>query len=79
MHKTAIGLLILVLTVIAASPASAQTPAGDAWKVTVAPYFIGAGMNGTTAVKGQEIVVDASFSDILNNLQFGAMGLVVAR
>jgi hypothetical protein len=36
-------------------------------------------MSGTTAVLGQEVVVDASFSDILNNLQFGAMGLVVAR
>jgi hypothetical protein len=79
MHKTTIGLLILVLTVITASPAAAQAPAGDSWKVTVAPYFMGAGMNGTTAVAGQEIVVDASFSDILKNLQFGAMGLVVAR
>jgi hypothetical protein len=79
MRKTTIGLLILALTVIAASPAAAQAPAADSWTITIAPYFMGAGMNGTAAVKGQEIVVDTSFSDILNNLQFGAMGLVVAR
>jgi hypothetical protein len=64
---------------IAVSPAAAQAPAGDSWKVTIVPYFMGAGMNGTTAVAGREVKVDASFSDILKNLQFGAMGLVVAR
>ena len=79
MHKTTIGLLILVLTVMAASPAAAQAPAADAWTITIAPYFMGAGMNGTAAVKGQEIVVDTPFSDILQHLQFGAMGLVIAR
>ena len=36
-------------------------------------------MNGTTVVKGQELTVDMSFSDILDHLKFGAMGLVVAR
>jgi hypothetical protein len=67
------------MTVIAASQAAAQAPAGDSWRVTVTPYMLGAGMNGTTAVKGQEVAVEASFSDILKNLQFGAMGLVAAR
>ena len=71
--------LFLLLTVITASPAAAQAPAADAWQITVTPYFMGAGLNGTTAVLGQEVVVDVSFSDILENLQFGAMGLVVAR
>jgi hypothetical protein len=68
-----------VVTVIAASPAAAQAPAGDAWKITVTPYFMGAAMNGTTAVAGQEATIDMSASDIFSNLQFGAMGLVVAR
>jgi hypothetical protein len=70
---------MLFALVIAASPAAAQAPAGDSWRVTIVPYFLGAGMNGTTAVAGQELTVDTSFSDILKNLQFGAMGLVVAR
>jgi hypothetical protein len=79
MHKSSLLVLLLLLTVIAASPAVAQTPAADSWKVTIAPYFLGAAMNGTTTVKGQELDVDMSFSDILDHLQFGAMGLVVAR
>jgi len=79
MRKISLVALMLFALVIAASPAAAQAPAGDSWKVTIVPYFLGAGMNGTTAVAGQELTVDTSFSDILKNLQFGAMGLVVAR
>jgi hypothetical protein len=68
----------LSLCVVSTAPAVAQS-SGDGWHGTIAPYFLGASMNGTTAVLGQEVTVDASFSDILDNLQFGAMGLVVAR
>ena len=68
-----------LLYTAAAQPAAAQAPAGDTWRVTIAPYMMGAGLSGTTAVLGQEVTVDASFSDILNNLQFGAMGVMVAR
>ena len=60
------------------TPAAAQAPS-DKWDVTVAPYFMGAAMSGTTAVRGREVEVDVSASDIFSNLQFGAMGLVVAR
>jgi hypothetical protein len=79
MRTSSFVALALVLTVIAASPAAAQTPAGDSWRVSVVPYFLGAAMNGTSAVAGQELAVDMSFSDLLDRLQFGAMGLVVAR
>jgi hypothetical protein len=79
MRKNSLVAIALFLTVVAASPAAAQAPAGDAWKVTVAPYLMGASMNGTTAVAGQELDVDLSMSDIFSNLQFGAMALVVAR
>ncbi len=68
-----------VLTVICVAPADAQTPADDAWHVTVAPYLMGAGMSGTTGVRGREVEIDVSASDILSNLQFGVMGIVVAR
>jgi hypothetical protein len=54
-------------------------PASDEWQVYVAPYLMGAGMNGVTAVRGAEVDVDLSASDIFSNLQFGAMGLIVAR
>jgi hypothetical protein len=70
---------VAVLVVFAATPGLAQAPADDSWKVTIAPYFMGAAMNGTTAIKGQEMTVDMSFSDILDHLKFGVMGLAVAR
>jgi hypothetical protein len=70
---------IIVLTASGGwTPAGAQV-ASDKWEVTVAPYFMGAAMSGTTAVRGREVDVDVSASDIFSNLQFGAMGLVVAR
>jgi hypothetical protein len=71
--------LLLLLALLAPPPAAAQSPAGDTWKVTIEPYILGASMGGTTAVRGEEVTVDMSASDIFSNLQFGAMGIVVAR
>ena len=79
MRNVLVIALVVCLSAVAASPAQAQAPAGDSWKVTVMPYLMGASMNGTTAVAGQEVNVDMSASDIFSNLQFGAMGIVVAR
>jgi hypothetical protein len=79
MRKDSIVVLVLLLTIVTGSPTAAQAPAGDSWTVTVVPYLLGASMSGTSAVKGQELTVEASASDIFSNLQFGAMGLVVAR
>ena len=80
-HMRNIGLasLAFIVALAAGSPAQAQAPASGSWQVTIAPYFLGASMTGTVTVKGQELDVDMSFSDILDHLQFGAMGLVVAR
>jgi len=61
-----------------ATPAVAQ-PAPDRWNVLVAPYLMGAAMSGATTVRGVEVDVDMSASDVFSNLQFGAMGIVVAR
>jgi hypothetical protein len=77
--KTLVTLSMLALVLARPAPAGAQAPTGDAWRVVVAPYLMGAAMSGTTAVAGQELDVDMSASDIFSNLQFGAMGLVVAR
>jgi hypothetical protein len=60
------------------TPAAAQDPS-DKWDVTVAPYLMGAAMSGTTTVRGRDLDVNLSASDIFSNLQFGAMGAVVAR
>lgn len=72
-------MLMGALLLVPAAPAAAQGSGPESWQVTVAPYFMGAGMNGTTAVAGREVKVDVSFSDILSNLEFGVMGFMAAR
>jgi hypothetical protein len=79
MRNRCVNVLLLTLALIAAPPVAVRAQAPEAWKVTVVPYLLGAGMSGASAVKGQELTVEASASDIFSNLQFGAMGLVVAR
>lgn len=60
------------------APAAAQS-ANDKWDVVVAPYLMGASMSGNTTLRGQRVDVEVSASDIFSNLQFGAMGMVVAK
>jgi opacity protein-like surface antigen len=60
------------------TPAAAQS-SGDGWDVLVEPYLMGAAMNGAVVLRGHELEIDVSASDIFSNLQFGAMGLVVAK
>ncbi|KAA0889957.1 hypothetical protein [Pusillimonas sp. ANT_WB101] len=50
----------------------------ESWKFEVTPYFFAAGMNGKVGIRGVTSDVDASFSDILKNLDQGFMGLVTA-
>jgi hypothetical protein len=78
--KKRVGLWATVALLVSGAwtSALAQAPS-DTWDVTVAPYFMGAAMSGTTTVRGREVNVDLSASDTFSNLQFGAMGLVVAR
>ena len=79
--KRSIWVCLVVVVVAAGSvtPASAQSVPDDEWNVFVAPYLMGAAMSGTTTVRGLEVDVDVSASDILSNLQFGAMGVAAAR
>jgi hypothetical protein len=79
--KRSIGLVGVVAMIVAASAttAIAQPPRDDTWNVFVAPYLMGAAMSGATTVRGLEVDVDMSASDVFSNLQFGAMGLIVAR
>ena len=71
------ALCALMLLTILASPALAQSQGGgkgpEDWKYTFAPYFMLPWMNGTTALRGNEIKVDAGPGDIFSNLQFGVM------
>ena len=69
---------VVAMMLVSIAPAFAQDPAAE-WQVTLSPYLMGASMGGTTTLRGHEVVTDLSASDIFSNLQFGAMGYVVAR
>jgi hypothetical protein len=45
------------------------------WKQEIAPYMWGAGMSGTTMAGPVTADIDASFGDILDNLEMGFMGM----
>lgn len=50
------------------------------WRFTVAPYIWGVGLNGDVGLFGLKPVdVDIPFSDIIQNLDFAAMGIVEAH
>ncbi len=86
-----LGLLALALPLAFAAPASAADMAQDdqvlfdqpppsSWTFTIAPYFWMAGLSGDVAAFGAPTVhVDVSFSDILDDLDFGGMAVAEAR
>jgi hypothetical protein len=88
------GLFVLMLTASFLSPrASAQAPSDmstpapqpketntdDGWHVAITPYLWFAGVHGTTGALGREASVHASFGDIFNYVNIGAMGVLEAR
>ena len=71
--KSILGLFAATAALLLVGPhAAAQTSSGG-WRFTIAPYLVGAAMDGTVGVKGQEVTLDVPFSDIWDNLHFGAM------
>lgn len=74
--------MVAISTFVAVAPVLAQTaPSADEWKFEVTPYFWAAGMNGWSRLgaRGPTAKLDASFSDVWKNLDFGAMGTLEAR
>ena len=53
--------------------AQENSSTGNAWEFHLIPYFWMAGLDGDTTFKGNKSQVDASFSDILDNLDIGAL------
>ena len=54
-------------------------PAPDDWQFGVAPYVWAAGLDGSLTVKGADIDIDMSFSDLLDELNYSLQGLIEAR
>jgi hypothetical protein len=59
--------------------AAEEKPAESDWEITVAPYMWAISMDGNVTVRGLEAEVDASFNDILDELNFAVMLAYEAR
>lgn len=78
----AFALLALCATGSAqAQSAAAATPADSGWRYEGTPYLWAAGVSGTTRVGTRlpAVHVDASFSDLVDQLDVGLMGTFEAR
>ena len=58
---------------------SSPQASSDKWEFMFAPYLWLAGINGTVGVGDVTTDIDPSFSDILDSLNFGFMGVFEAR
>lgn len=74
-NKAALPLVCLGLG-LGPTTVAAET---DAWQYEFTPYLLAAGMDGTVGVRGHDTDVDVSFSDLLDHLDIGFMGIFEAR
>ena len=78
--KQVAGCGLLTLALISA-PAAAQSGSGNEWEFRLAPYLFATGMKGDVGFSDAlpPVNVEASFSDIVDNLDFGFMLFGEAR
>lgn len=69
-NETRWGLVAAAMATLLGMPAQA---AEDTWQHTLAVYMIGSSIDGTAGVGNLDVDVKMSFSDILDNLDSGAM------
>ena len=55
------------------------TASAEGWQFEATPYLLASGMEGKAGVRGVTGDVDVSFSDILDTLDMGFMGLFTAK
>ncbi len=67
------GPLLVAATAMFAAVSGPPASAQGAWKFTVAPYLVGAAMDGTVGLKGHDVQLDVPFSQVLSSLNMGAM------
>jgi opacity protein-like surface antigen len=72
---------LALLTLCVVAPAFAQTvgPAAAAWQVEISPYVWMIGITGDIQAGESSASIGVSFSDILDSLDFGLLGMVQVR
>lgn len=71
--------VILSLSVALGSLQAVSASEREGWQYEFTPYLLMAGLDGTVGVQGHATDIDASFSDLLDNLEAGFMGIFEAR
>jgi hypothetical protein len=67
--------LFLTITLIAGLiPVALRAADNDKWSFDTSLYGLAAGMSGDVTARGIPADLDVSFSDVMENLEFGAMG-----
>jgi hypothetical protein len=75
--STVIGLHLFAPVTSGQTPSSA--PSTEGWRFQLTPYLWGSGFNGRVGIGDRQAAVDASFSDLVEELDFGFMGVFEAR
>lgn len=73
--------ILALLTLCVVAPAFAQTGGQDTagWQAEISPYIWMTGITGDIQAGESSASIGVSFSDILNSLDFGLMGMVQVR
>jgi hypothetical protein len=81
MKNASVGLVVAGFALLGGAVCAQERDASrsDGWSFTVAPYFWAAGLNGEVGAGDRQADIDVSFSEIRENLKFGAMMLAEAR
>jgi hypothetical protein len=74
-----IVIVVLIAALNAPTLAAEEKPVESGWEISVAPYMWAISMDGNVTVRGLEADVDASFNDILDELNFAVMLAYEAR
>lgn len=75
----AVFIVAVMLAFMPAPAAAASEGDPGAWQFEITPYLFAAGLSGDIGINSVTADVDASFNDILNNLDSGFMALFEAR
>lgn len=78
-RTTVLGMAVAALLGVTPAWAQSSSPQGPGWQFELTPYFWMAGLSGDVGVAGTSTSVDASFTDIVKNLDFGAVVAFEAR
>ncbi len=71
-HDFTRSILVLLTVLLVAWPAAAEPPPEKDWEVRITPYLEFSNIDGSVAVRGQEIDIGVGFGDIFRRLNFAA-------